>query len=192
MKTSKPKAKLAAIAIAIMGPMMLAPLAHAQFASGSSAPITISADNANYQGAITVLTGGVDVRQGNVRVLADKMTVYSAAAGALDQSDISRIVAQGNFYYLTPEQDVRGNKGVYTRTNDTFVVTGNVIMKQADGNVITGEKLIYNLTTKNAVVAGNCKGRKCGSKGRVNILIKNTQSQNNQGQNTQVKTSGDS
>jgi len=156
-------------------PMMMAPMAHAQFASDSSAPISISADNASYQGEKTILTGGVDVRQGDVRVLADKMTVYSAAAGALNQNDISRIVAEGNFYYLTPEQDVRGDQGVYTRTNDTFVVTGNVIMKQADGNVITGDKLIYNLTTKNAVVIGNCKGRKCGSKGRVNILIKNTQ-----------------
>jgi len=175
MKTLKPSAKLVALAMSIIAPVMLAPMAHAQFASDSTAPISISADNANYQGATTVLTGGVDVRQGNVRVLADKMTVYSAAAGALDQNDISRIVAQGNFYYLTPEQDVRGDKGIYTRTDDTFVVTGNVIMKQADGNVITGDKLIYNLTTRNAIVIGNCKGRKCGSKGRVNILIKNTQ-----------------
>jgi len=175
MKIINPSTKLVVLAISIIVPVILAPMAHGQFASGSTAPISISADNASYQGATTVLTGGVDVRQGDVRVLADKMTVYSSAAGALDQNDISRIVAQGSFYYLTPEQDVRGDNGVYTRTDDTFVVTGNVIMKQKDGNVITGDKLIYNLTTQNAVVIGNCKGRKCGSKGRVNILIKNSQ-----------------
>jgi len=181
MKMLKPSTKLVALAMSIIAPMMLAPMAYAQFASDSSAPISISADNASYQGEKTILTGGVDVRQGDVRVLADKMTVYSAAAGALNQNDISRIVAQGNFYYLTPEQDVRGDNGVYTRTNDTFVVTGNVIMKQAEGNVITGDKLIYNLTTKNAVVIGNCKGRKCGSTGRVNILIKNTENTSEDG-----------
>ena len=148
--------------------------AHAQFVSGGNAPTTISADNADYQGNKTILTGGVDVRQADVRVLADKMTVYSSGSGGLTENDFSRIVAEGNFYYLTTDQEVRGNKGVYTKVDDTFVVTGNVILKQDDGNIVTGDKLYYNLTTRNARVVGNCKGRKCGSKGRVNILIKNS------------------
>ncbi len=174
MNFFKPNTKIIALAIGVIAPMIFTPMAHAQFA-GSSAPVDITSDKVSYQGEVTMLTGGVDVRQGDVRVLADEMAVYTTSAGALSQDGISRIVANGNFYYLTPEQDVRGDRGVYTRTDDTFVVTGNVIMKQADGNVITGEKLIYNLTTKNAVVIGNCEGRKCGSKGRVNILIKNSQ-----------------
>ena len=149
--------------------------AYAQFASDSSAPVNISADNVAYQDGKSILTGGVDVRQGDVRVLADQMTVFTASGGSLGQGDISRIIAVGNFYYLTPEQSVRGDKGVYTRNNDTFVVTGGVIMKQADGSVITGDTLFYNLGTQNAQVVGSCKGRKCGSKGRVNILIKNAQ-----------------
>lgn len=149
--------------------------AQAQFASGSSAPVNITADNVTYQGDKSVLTGGVDVRQGDVRVLADQMTVFTASGASLGQGDISRINAVGNFYYLTKEQSVRGKQGVYTRSDDTFVVTGDVIMKQADGSVITGEKLFYNISTQNAKVIGTCKGRRCGSKGRVNILIKNAQ-----------------
>ena len=152
--------------------------AQAQFASGSSAPVNISADNVAYEGNTSILTGGVDVRQGDVRVLADKMTVFTASGGNIGQGDISRIIALGNFYYLTPEQSVRGKQGIYTRKDDTFVVTGDVIMKQDDGSVITGDKLFYNLTSKKARVIGTCKGRKCGSKGRVNILIKNTQANN--------------
>lgn len=149
--------------------------AYAQFASGSSAPVNISADNVAYLGEKSILTGGVDIRQGDVRVLADQMTVYTETAGSLGQGDISRIVAIGSFYYLTEDQSVRGDRGVYTRSDDTFVVTGGVIMKQADGSIITGDKLFYNLGTQNAQVIGSCKGRKCGSKGRVNILIKNAQ-----------------
>jgi len=103
------------------------------------------------------------------------MTVLTASGASLGQGDISKINAVGNFYYLTKDQSVRGEQGVYTRSDDTFVVTGDVIMKQADGSVITGEKLFYNIGTQNARVVGNCKGRKCGSKGRVNILIKNAQ-----------------
>ena len=159
--------------------MALPNVAHAQFASGSKAPTTISADHADYRGATTILTGGVDVRQGDVRVLADKMTIYSSSAGGLGQNDFSRIVAEGSFYYLTSDQEVRGEKGVYTKADDTFVVTGDVILKQADGNVVTGDKLFYNLTTQNARVVGTCKGRRCGAKGRVNILIKNAQSTTN-------------
>ncbi len=149
--------------------------AAAQFDTSSNSPIKITADNLDYQGAKTILTGGVDVRQGDVRILADKMALFSATGGAIGEGDFSRVVADGNFYYLTKDQEVRGNQGVYTKTNETFVVTGDVILKQEDGNVVTGDKLYYDLQTKNARVVGTCKGRRCGSKGRVNILIKNTQ-----------------
>jgi len=148
--------------------------AAAQFDTSSNSPIKIAADNLDYQGTTTVLTGGVDVRQGDVRILADRMELLSASNGALGQGNFSSIIANGNFYYLTKDQEVRGNKGVYTKKDETFVVTGDVILKQDDGNVVTGEKLYYNLDTQNARVVGTCKGRRCGSNGRVNILIKNT------------------
>ncbi len=162
-------------AVTFVGLLLWAGTAQAQFASGSSSPINITADNVAYAGDKSILTGGVDVRQGDVRVLADTMTVFTAGGGSLGQGDISKIIAVGNFYYITPDQSVRGQQGIYTQSDDTFVVTGDVIMKQADGSVITGDKLFYNLSTQNARVIGTCKGRKCGSKGRVNILIKNAQ-----------------
>jgi len=154
---------------------MWASAAQAQFASGGNSPVNITADNVAYQDGKSILTGGVDVRQGDVRVLADKMTVFTAGGGSLGQGDISKIIAVGNFYYLTPEQSVRGAQGIYTRSNDTFVVTGDVVMKQEDGSIISGDTLFYNLATQSARVVGSCTGRKCGSKGRVNILIKNAQ-----------------
>jgi len=174
MESLKNIIKLALAALAVL---LLPATAHAQFAvGGSSAPTTISADYAEYQGNKTILTGGVDVRQGDVRVLADKMTVHSTSTGGVAQSEFTRIVAEGNFYYLTPDQEVRGHKGVYTKVDDTFVVTGDVILKSSDGNVITGSTLYYNLTTQNARVVGTCEGRKCGSNKRVNILITNSAS----------------
>lgn len=170
-------ALLSGLKLAFLSAIVMAlPLtARAQFVSGSNASTSMTADHAEHQGNITVLTGQVDVRQGDVRVLADRMEMYRPSTGGLAQSDFSRVVAEGNFYYLTPEQELRGEKGVYTKQDDTFVVTGNVILKQAGGNVITGDKLYYNLVTRDARVVGTCKGRRCGSEGRVNILIKNTQ-----------------
>lgn len=154
--------------------LMMMPLsAQAQFARNNNAPIDATADNILNSAGVTTLSGQVDVRQGGTRILADKMKIYSGGTGvASATSDISRIEATGNFYYITPEQEVKGDNGVYTQANDTFTVTGDVILLQGE-NVVTGTKLIYNLTTEEARVVGSCKGRRCGKQGRVNILIKN-------------------
>lgn len=158
-------------------------VAQAQFAPNSKAPINGSADNADYRADMTVLTGQVDVRQGDVRILSDVMKIHSARSGGASQGgafdNVSKIEAIGNFYYITPEQEVRGNQGVYQQATDTFTVTGDVILLQGEENVVTGDTLIYNLTTNQAKVIGSCKGRRCGSTGRVNILIKNTDNSSN-------------
>ncbi len=157
--------------------MALIPLtANAQFARDNNAPIDATADDIVNAKGITTLTGQVDVRQGGTRILADKMRIFGGVAGVggtSTASDISRIEATGNFYYITPEQEVRGNNGVYVQATDTFTVKGDVILLQGE-NIVTGETLIYNLTTEEARVVGTCKGRRCGSKGRVKILLKNT------------------
>ncbi|NNC38495.1 MAG: hypothetical protein EX271_03190 [Acidimicrobiales bacterium] len=150
--------------------------AQAQFDTRSDAPTKITADLADYQADRTILTGAVDVRQGDVRIIADKMTVFTSGSAGLTAGGFDKIIAEGNFYYLTSDQEVRGESGVYTKEDETFVVSGDVILKQADGNVVTGDKLFYNLKTESARVVGTCSGRKCGSTGRVNILIKNTNS----------------
>jgi len=151
----------------------------AQFAGNSNAPIDGSSDEAEYLGDVTIFRGQVDVRQGTTRILADVMKVFSAKRGAVNNQtgvfeDVDRIEVTGNFYYITPEQEVRGERGVYEQATDTFTVTGDVILLQGEDNIVTGDKLIYNLTTNEAKVVGSCKGRKCGDKGRVKILIKNT------------------
>lgn len=150
--------------------------ASAQFATDSNAPIKGSADNVDYRQEVTVLSGQVDIRQADVRILADVMRIYSGSKsiGAEAFNDVRRIEAVGNFYYITPDQEVRGEKGVYESSADTFTVTGDVILLQGKDNIVTGDKLIYKLNESQARVVGTCKGRKCGRKGRVNILIKNS------------------
>ncbi len=164
-------------AISIMLPLMLPITAQAQFSRNNSDPIQADADDVSNTAGVTILSGQVDVRQGETRILSDVMKIYGGSTGlGPDTGDISRIEASGNFYYLTPDQEVRGNNGVYTKESDTFTVTGDVILLQGE-NVVTGDTLIYNLGTEKARVLGSCKGRRCGSKGRVRILIKNTGNQ---------------
>ena len=155
--------------------------AHAQFSAGAGGNISLEADDAVSANGVTTLTGQVDARQDDVRILADKMVIYSNSAGTgaagapslgAAGGDIKSIIATGNFYYITPEQNVRGDKGVYTAASDSFEVTGNVVLVQ-DGSVVRGNKLIYDLGTQRARVLSDCKGRRCGRDRRVAILIKN-------------------
>ena len=162
----------------------LAAPAAAQFAGASGGNIELYADDAVSRGGVTTLTGQVDARQGEVRILADEMVIYSANRGAGGTGpsvgnvagDIERIVATGNFYYITPEQEVRGDKGVYTASSDQFEVTGNVVLVQ-DESVVRGQRLIYDLATERARVISECKGRACGRDRRVAILIKSQNAQ---------------
>ena len=156
---------------ALMGAALLTAMpASAQFAFGGDAPVSVSADKADYRGQLTILTGQVEVIQGDVRVLANRMELYRADLGGGRLGDINRIDAEGDFYYITPNEKVRGNKGVYEQAADRITVTGNVVLEQDTGNLVSGEKLVYNLTSKQALLDGSCQGRACTS-GRVEILI---------------------
>ena len=149
-------------------------VASAQFSTDSSAPTILDADDAFTSNGVITLVGQADIRQGDVRLLADKVEIYTDGGGGLvSTSGFTRMVATGNFYYITPEQEVRGDKGVYTRADESFVVTGDVVLLQ-DDSVVTGKRLNYNLKTREAKVAGNCEGRKCKKGRRVSILIRST------------------
>ena len=153
--------------------------AAAQLSLGGSGDTQVAADDAVSANGVTTLSGQVDVRQGDVRILANKMVIFSANRGTAGSGpsvaggigDVERIVATGEFYYITPEQEVRGDRGVYTAASDQFDVTGNVVLVQ-DDSVVRGDRLIYDLSTERARVLSECKGRRCGRARRVNILIK--------------------
>jgi len=159
---------------ALMAPSM----ALAQFSSDSSADTILLADDTDYSKGSIILSGQADIRQGDVRLLADKIVIHTAGGqggGLVSTDGITRIVATGDFYYITPEQEVRGDKGVYTAATDSFAVTGDVVLLQ-EGSVVTGESLNYNLTTGEAKVGGDCNGRKCAKGRRVAILIRSSNS----------------
>ena len=162
--------------VATLALLLLAtPAAAQQFNPQSDVPTIIDSDTADYRPGYILLKGQVDVRQGDVRVLADQMKIFTEGAtpGSAATDGITRIEADGNFYYITPEQEVKGTRGVYLASNDTVTVTGDVILLQED-NVVTGNELVYDLNTEEARVVGTCEGRQCGRQGRVRILLKQT------------------
>lgn len=159
------------IMISIVSAALIPQIASAQFASNNGEDTIIGADDSERVGDLTTLSGQVDIRQGTTRLLADKIVLTTGGDPKVN-SGIKKAVATGNFYYITDQQEVRGDMGVFDGASDIITVTGDVVLLQ-DGSIVTGSKLIYNVATQKARVTSDCKGRKCGPRQRVAILIKN-------------------
>jgi len=149
--------------------------AHAQVFGGDD-PIKVLAEQATYEGGLTVLVGNVDVTQGVARIRSDKMNIYRSetdgeATGSLQLGAVNRIDARGNFHYTTPDNNVTGDRGVYERDKGIITVTGNVKVRQPGGNTASTDKLVYNVKTETIRFSGQCQGEDCS--GRPTIRIGN-------------------
>lgn len=152
---------------------ILAP-AQAQMGIGGDEDIFVNAVKATYKGNLTILEGKVDVRQGNAQVLSNKMNIFRAKAddgvdGSIKMGTVTRIEAEGNFVYITPETRVTGQRGVYVKSTGVITVTGNVRVKQASGDTAQTDKLLYNTKTETLRFKGDCLGKNCKSRSTIRL-----------------------
>lgn len=153
----KPASLLIAAGALLMA-AFAAPPAHAQLSEGGG-PVSYSADNLEYFDAERrlVLTGDVDIVQNDARLRADRITLYfSGSSGAqsgqgLGSGDIERMIAEGEVYYVRPQQSARGNRAVYNVANDSVTFTGNVVVA-SDENVIRGETLVLQIGSRRTII----------------------------------------
>jgi lipopolysaccharide export system protein LptA len=162
-------------------------LVGAQIAPRSSGPMDISADNGSFVNATCESTwsGSAEVLQGTSRLRANVIRAFlkkkpggpgggaagrsggaigGGAIGGLPggpQSDCGateRIEAEGDVFYVTPDQTARGDRAVYTADNDLIVMTGNVIVVQGK-NVVHGDRLTIHVATREAQMESEARGR---------------------------------
>lgn len=146
------------------------PYAQAQFSQEQAMPLSLTADSAFTENGVTTLIGGVDIEQGEARIRADKMEIFFAdksEEGVSSADDVFRIVATGNFLYITPEQEVSGDKGVYEQDKDIFIVTGDVTLTRGEGNQVKSARMVYDLVKKTVRFGETCVGEKCEDRVRV-------------------------
>ncbi len=147
------------------------------FAFGGDGPVKISAETGIYQGDKTDLRKNVRVLQNGAVITSDQMDIFriqresSVEPPSVKLGAIQRIVADGNFRYVTEDNDIRGSKGVYQRDKNTMVVTGDVVVIQADGKRVRTEKLTYNTKTAQVKLSSDCSGPDCSGNGRTRIVI---------------------
>ena len=147
----------------------------AQVDTRSKAPIDITADQAEVVNAkcMAIWRGSAEAVQDKSRLRADTLTVYSRVkeAGSNGQpvcGGVERIVADGHVYYVTPDQNARGDHAVYAQNRNEIVITGDVIVVRGD-DVARGDKLTINVSTHEAQMQSKVTG--AGRPGRVRAVV---------------------
>ena len=160
-------------------------------ANTSSAPMDISADNGTFDNAACESTwsGAAEVLQGTSRLRAatihaffkKKPAAANAPPAAANDSALGmpggtqsncgateRIEADGQVFYVTPEQVARGDHAVYSADSGQIVMTGDVIIVQGK-NVIHGDRLTIQVATHQAQMESAAHGR--GVPNRVRAVM---------------------
>lgn len=120
----------------------------------SNAPIEVSANSfeADMNAKTGTYVGNVLVKQGDIRMRADRVRV-NVVNGKPEQ-----IVATGNVVLDAPSGSAQGDTGVYDVRPRLVTLTGRVILTKAK-NVMRGSRLVVNLITGQAQLgAGGSTG----------------------------------
>jgi len=125
----------------------------AQSALNADAPLDVSADEQGIsrQACRLDFRGNVEVLQDRTRLRAQSVTTYQAKRGdACGGTD--RLEAQGDVFYVTPEQSIHARRADYDFNAETVTFTGEVIVVQGQ-NVIRGERLVIRTRTGEATMS---------------------------------------
>lgn len=143
----------------------------AQVDTKSTAPIDVTANEAEVVNSkcVVIWRGAAEALQDHTRLRADTISVYAhpkaaSAGGQAACGGTDRIEAEGHVFYVTPQQNARGDHAVYSAAADQIVLTGHVIVVQG-ADVARGDKLTIHVSTREAKMESNVTG--AGRTGRV-------------------------
>jgi lipopolysaccharide export system protein LptA len=131
----------------------------------SKQPVNIDAAKLDYfdKEQKLIYTGNVVATQGQSKLQATTLVIYltpkevTAAAGVpSSSSQVRRMEAAGPVTIISKDQIGTGDSGIYEKSENKVYLIGNVTLTQGP-NVTKGDKLIYDLTTKQAAVTGRVR-----------------------------------
>ena len=139
---------VAAVLLTAASPFAWSTGAFAQDVSGKGGPVQVGGDNWHADQSVHTeyWDGRVEVQQDDARLRADHIKLIHAGGGPNGDSkswgDVIRMEASGNVYYLTEDRTMTGDNAVYTKDDDTVVVTGTKVILQQGKNIMTGTRLV--------------------------------------------------
>ena len=154
----KPVIAVSALAAALLG----TGLAYAQEGISAlkghdrQAPIDLAADRAEAQDRAdrAIFAGNVVVRQGELTLRTERLTLAYASQGGID---INRIDASGGVVVTSPSETARGDFAVYDLDEGLITMVGHVRLERG-GSYLSGGRLTIDLDSGRAVMDGGLRG----------------------------------
>lgn len=130
----------------------------------SNAPVDFSADRIELQDRSdrAVLSGNVDVVQGDMRLKADRVTI---AYNAANHNQVNRMDASGGVVLTSRTETARANFGIYDLQTRLVTMIGGVVLQRPGQGETRGNRMVLNLNTGFASLDGGAVGG--GKGGRV-------------------------
>lgn len=128
-------------------------------------PVSFSADRIELQDRQNrvVLSGGVQISQGDLRLSAERTTISYTDAGTLE---IQRLDATGNVVVTRGTERASGAAGVYDFNRKIIVLSGGVNLRRGTDS-LSGGRLTIDLNTGLSSVDGSGGGSGTNGDGRV-------------------------
>jgi len=145
--------------------------------SPDGGPVNASADHShietdkatNYD--TMYLDGRVEITQSGRRLRCDHAKIIEAPRPQ-GGKDVVQMEAIGNVYYVAENETAHGDYGIYTKSDDTLKVTGNVILERGK-SVATGNLLIDRVNAGDMSLVSDANS---ANHGRVRAVMYNDKS----------------
>ncbi len=127
----------------------------------SNAPVDFAADRIELQDRAdrAVLSGNVDVTQGDMRLKADRVTI---AYNGADHNQVNRMDASGGVMLTSRTETARAQFGIYDLKTRLVTMIGGVVLQRPGQGETRGNRMVLNLNTGFATLDG---GAVAGGKG---------------------------
>ncbi len=126
-----------------------------QAARSSNGPVEVAAQDLVYDptNGQTILTGNASVTQDGAVLRAPRIRVtYLRGAGGATGA-VDKVYTDGETFYVTPNERIRGDRAVFDSPANTVQFTGNVTAVQGQ-NVLRGSLLTLNTKTRASTMRG--------------------------------------
>ena len=147
------------IALSLASSLLLlaASPASAQTRHDTNAPIDFGADQIELQDRANraVLSGNVSVKQAEMTLNAQRMTVAYTGEVVGGNPQVSRLDASGGVTVRRPAQTARSQYAIYDLNRRLITMVGNVQLTQGGSNTVNGGRLTINLDTGRATIDGS-------------------------------------
>jgi lipopolysaccharide export system protein LptA len=143
--------------LVLIAALLAAPLAaHSALKNhNTDAPIDVDAKAIDVLDANgkAIWSGDVRIKQGDMRLNADTVTVYYSHSKKGGDPTITRLDAQNNVKLVTPSESATGRFGIYDVGQKTITLVGGVTLIRGE-NVLHGQRLSIDLESGRSKLDG--------------------------------------